>query len=276
MKRVLITGSRGFLGGYLKSLLHAESVEVIELQRPNAERKGHNVFFSVSELVNVYSGFDVIFHLAAFIPYAAMNKEDEQLQRVNVELTRELLFAFPQVRFVFASSVAVYGACRDQPIVVDSLPIDANSYGFSKAAAEGLVRQMKSFAIVRFASIIGPGMKPVSMIPAMILQAKLSRKITVYGDGSRMQNYVDVRDAAVLLKLAAAATENILTLGVSTVEYSNLQVAKLIAHATGADVVLEGSDSTIGNRYDDRAMHEHLGFQPKFDLIDTIHDIIAL
>ena len=56
-----------------------------------------------------HPSFDVIFHLAAFIPYGAMNRPDERFQRVNVDLTNELLTAFPNARFIYASSVAVFG-----------------------------------------------------------------------------------------------------------------------------------------------------------------------
>lgn len=275
MKRALITGSGGFLGGYLLSMLRDEMYDVVELRSPQAFSAESNIFYSIEALRAQHTSFDVIFHLAAFIPYGAMNQPDERLHRVNVDLTNELLTAFPNARFIYASSVAVFGSDAQQPLTMQSAPKNVDLYGLSKTAAEELVRQTRAFAIVRFSSIIGPGMKPVSMIPKMVNQAKTEHRIAVYGDGSRLQNYLDVRDAAQLLTLVAKSTENIMMLGVAPREYSNAQVATIIADLTGASLAFEGTDTAVGFRYDDRTMHQHIGFKTKFGLTETIRDIIA-
>jgi UDP-glucose 4-epimerase len=156
-----------------------------------------------------------------------------------------------------------------------SVPTDVTLYGLSKGAAEELVKQSDSYAIVRFSSIVGPGMKPTSMMPKMVNQAMAENRITVYGDGSRMQNYIDVRDAANLLVLSAKTNDNIIVLGIAPREFSNLQVATFIAQETGASIYFEGTDATTGFHYEDHGAHEHIGFKPKFDLHETIRDIIA-
>jgi len=122
MKRVLITGSGGFLGGYLLSMLRDEMYDVVELRSPHAFSTESNTFYSIESLRVQHPSFDVIFHLAAFIPYGAMNQPDERLQRVNVDLTNELLTAFPNARFIYASSVAVLVATHNSRLLCNRHP----------------------------------------------------------------------------------------------------------------------------------------------------------
>jgi nucleoside-diphosphate-sugar epimerase len=67
-----------------------------------------------------------------------------------------------------------------------------------------------------------------------------------------------------------------LTLGIGSSEYSNRDVALIIRELTQAEVIFEGTDSSVGFSYDDRDMHQRLGFEPKFKLMETIRDIIAI
>jgi nucleoside-diphosphate-sugar epimerase len=119
-------------------------------------------------------------------------------------------------------------------------------------------------------------MKATSMVPIMIENARNLQPIVVYGDGNRLQNYIDVRDAAQLLIQAAIFSENMLTLGIGSSEYSNRDVALIIRELTQAEVIFEGTDSSVGFSYDDSDMHQRLGFEPKFKLMETIRDIIAI
>jgi nucleoside-diphosphate-sugar epimerase len=89
--------------------------------------------------------FDVVFHLAAAVS-AECEANLELGLRSNLDTTRALLDALRaegQPRFVFSSSVAVFGGDVDLPmprvIHDDTLPVPQTSYGVQKFMCEQLV-----------------------------------------------------------------------------------------------------------------------------------------
>lgn len=148
---------------------------------------------------------DVIIHLAAVIPptcYAA----PEVARAVNVDSVRLLVSAAEAAttrpRFVFASSMAVYGARnphRDLGLLTAETPVaPAESYGQHKVEAEAIVRDAElDFVILRLAGVLTVEPRAAGRTEALQFGALLPT------DG-RLQT-VDVRDAAAAF--AAAARE---------------------------------------------------------------------
>jgi len=274
-RRVLITGGNGFLGRHVAPLFRDS--DCVFLMSPGSTGNDHlegSCYDSVDDLVLAISSVDVVIHLAAFIPYGSMNEPSSQLHEVNVELTQHLANAYPTARWVFASSVSVYGTANDAVITTRTVATPDNLYGQSKHEAELIVEQLQNAAIIRFSSIIGKGMKPVSMIPKWIDQARNEKRIGVWGKGTRTQNYLDVRDAATLVHLLALKDWMGVTLGVSPKEYTNAQVAAIIGDVLRAELVHIAHADDRGATYDDTAAHKAIGFIPKFDLHESIIDII--
>ena len=220
--------------------------------------------------------FDVIFHLAAFIPYGALDQTDERLTAVNVQLTKDLLRLYPDARFVLASSVSVFGKNPDRPLKINSASIDPEAYGHSKLLAENAVETHHSFAIVRFSSIIGPGMASVSFIPKIIENARRNGQITLLGDGARKQNYIDVRDASRLLWQCSKSNQNIKLLGIGTKSFSNTEVAECVSNTVHAEIQYTGEDTSPHFIYDGENMYDLVGFIPTFTLLQSIRDIVSV
>ena len=274
-KRILITGATGFLGRHVAAFFR--EYDCVFLLSPGSKGNGYlegYCYHLVDDLVDAVTEVDVVIHLAAFIPYGSMNEPSSQLHEVNVELTQHLANAYPTARWVFASSVSVYGTANDAVITTRTVATPDNLYGQSKHEAELIVEQLQNAAIIRFSSIIGKGMKPVSMIPKWIDQARNEKRIGVWGKGTRTQNYLDVRDAATLVHLLALKDWMGVTLGVSPKEYTNAQVAAIIGDVLRAELVHIAHADDRGATYDDTAAHKAIGFIPKFDLHESIIDII--
>jgi nucleoside-diphosphate-sugar epimerase len=64
------------------------------------------------------------------------------------------------------------------------------------------------------------------------------------------------------------------TLGVSPKEYTNAQVAAIIGDVLRAELVHIAHADDRGATYDDAIAHQAIGFIPKFDLRESIIDII--
>jgi len=107
-------------------------------------------------------GVDAIIHLAAILP-PATESNPELTQRVNVQGTETLLraaeSASPGARFVFSSSVSVYGDTSGEatPIPVERSTAPDDAYAQSKADAELLVFESAlDWVVLRISGVVIP------------------------------------------------------------------------------------------------------------------------
>jgi nucleoside-diphosphate-sugar epimerase len=154
--RVLVTGANGFVGNALVERLLAvgvegqavESLSLMDIGFGAAEwdarvRRYGGSIADEKLLDSVFEQpYDVVFHLAS-IPGGAAEKNFELGLEVNLQGTLALLERCRRQAgapvFVFASTIAVYGAMPDQ--VDDSTPLAPQlSYGAHKLAGEILIK----------------------------------------------------------------------------------------------------------------------------------------
>ena len=149
--RILITGAAGFLGQRLAHALlsRAPSDTLVLADTSRAAIDDPRVRHEVGDLADpaflariLRDPPGSIFHLAAVVSGQAEADFDLGL-RVNVDATRALLEAcrrFPAPpRFVFSSSVAVFGGPLPDPVPEDWALSPQTSYGVQKAIGELLV-----------------------------------------------------------------------------------------------------------------------------------------
>ena len=159
--KILITGGGGFLGARLartllsKGQLNGQTISALMLADqqapPEDVRSQPKVHVRTGPLLAQVADLaawqpDAVFHLASAVSGECEDDFDLGL-RSNIDSTRALLDAFRHAkhapRFVFSSSVAVYGpdAGHHWPGVVsdDTLPTPQTSYGIHKLICEHLV-----------------------------------------------------------------------------------------------------------------------------------------
>lgn len=254
---VLITGANGFLARAVVRQMHNDSQiysnwQLAALVRPGTSTPSyfHTTCESVDSLISDLHRVDVVMHLAACIP-SPRDAAPADLMPVNVDLVAKLVQAYPDARHVLASSISIYGVPVVLPLTVDSRPCQPTAYGLSKLAAESLVRQMPQHAVIRFSSLIGVGMKVGSFIPTVV-SASRAGKIHLLGNGERLQNYLDINDAALMCLRAATSKKSFVALGIGERSYSNNEVAVMLAEMTGASIVREGDDHSHSFVYEFR------------------------
>jgi nucleoside-diphosphate-sugar epimerase len=138
---ILITGSSGFFGNLLIKELSNKNV-IFKLSRSQGEYKNH----LEKEIPFFNHKFDLVIHAAGkahFIPRT--NLEKKQFYNVNVIGTRNLLHGLEKNRipskFVFISTVAVYGLSSGKMIPESSNLNAVDPYGESKLIAENLINE---------------------------------------------------------------------------------------------------------------------------------------
>ena len=154
---VLVTGAAGFLGSRVIQALLADAGQLPRVSRliaadsapcattdPRVECRIGTIVDPSFVTSIVEPGVDVVFHLAAVLSGQSEAEFDVGL-RVNVDATRHLLDACRALpkppRFVFASTIAVFGGALPEVVPEDSVLRPQSSYGTAKAIAELLVSE---------------------------------------------------------------------------------------------------------------------------------------
>jgi len=149
---VLITGGAGFLGRRLAEAWLARDVgalTLVDVNAPSQPLTDRRVRYVTADLAAdgvLESVIDrdttAVFHLAAVVSGQAEADFDLGM-RVNVDATRRLLEVCRArghaPRFVFTSSVAVYGGALPEVVRDDTALAPQTSYGVEKAIGEMLV-----------------------------------------------------------------------------------------------------------------------------------------
>ena len=148
--KVLVTGSRGFVGKELVIALKKTGFEVREFDLSLG-----NDLSDEKQCEEAAKGNEIVFHLAA-----VLDEESPLLHKVNVEGTKNILEASAKARvkqFVFLSSVGVHGKAKS--IVSEESPLmPETAYEKTKAEAEKIVLEFQEtmfVTIIRSALILG-------------------------------------------------------------------------------------------------------------------------
>lgn len=170
-KRVVVTGSAGFIGKILTRRLWQEHAEVIELDIESG------IDITDWEIIRHLGDFDIMFHLAAKTYVPDSYRRSQEFYYVNIVSTLNMLelCRLKKARMIFASSY-VYGQPQYLPIDEKHPVVGCNPYAQSKIICEKLCEgyhrdHNTSVIICRQANIYGVGQTEHFLIPKIFKQA---------------------------------------------------------------------------------------------------------
>ena len=203
-RRVLVTGSGGFVGRHMMRTLAAAFPDaVLDVATFDVTDAGG------IEAAIIAAKPDVLVHLAAIAAIPAARADPGLAWNVNLygtlALGRALMAHAPDCTMLFASSSDIYGASFRQGVKLaeDALPQPLNTYAATKAAADLALGAMaaEGLRVVRIRAFnhTGPGQAPGFVVAAFAEQvariaAGLQPPVMRVGALEPMRDFLDVRD----------------------------------------------------------------------------------
>ena len=203
MKKVLVTGSSGYIGQHLCLYLCKMGYQVTGLDRHDIGGTGCHTFIhqSILDTNDIPGEYDAVVHLAALIQVGMSSKCMMEYYRNNVMGTMNMLERLNYDTFIFAST------CQAN---------QSHTYGKTKLIGEHLVKdyceaKYVPHTIFRFGNVAGTaGYKPTNIDGLMynLIQAKETGTFNLYGndyatrDGTALRDYIHLMEVCYAIEKA--------------------------------------------------------------------------
>jgi len=298
MRRALVLGAGGFIGGHLVRRLHdegtwvrgvdvkehefaptaADEFPLLDLRDPGARRQA----------LEVSDGFDEVYQLAADMGGMGFIQFSEcEIMRNNALINLNMVDAAAQAgveKYFFSSSVCIYRDMQHgEPELTEDDAYPAfpdNEYGWEKLYAERVaLAYARKFGmtvrIARFQNCYGPygtwrggREKAPAALCRKVAEAPDHGSIEVWGGGSAVRSFIYVGDlvegVVTLMRSECAEPANLGTREYLTVD----ELVALVIDISGKDLSTVHVDGPVGvtsrNFSNDRI--ESLGFKPEITL----------
>lgn len=185
MKRILITGSKGYIGQHLKKMISDISDTDVIGMDISCNNKHSDI-----RTIDIINHYDTIIHLAALVKVGESVNQPTKYYDTNVVGTMHLMKNTTYDNFIFASTGAA-----ENPL---------SPYALSKRVSEDIVRDLApNYTIFRFYNVIGSdGFSPTNPdgLHYNLIKAIDRGYINLYGDdydtndGTCIREYIHVND----------------------------------------------------------------------------------
>lgn len=298
--KIAITGVAGLIGSSLAKSLQSDN-EVIGFDNflgGYRDNVPENIYFKEMNVLDITSedldGVEVVVHaactahegLSVFSPKVIT----ENTFGISISLLQAAINAGVK-KFVYLSSMARYGYQDELPFREDMSPNPRDPYGVAKIAFEETLKIMSDihgmdYVIIVPHNVIGPGQvytDPFRNVAGIMVNRMLQgQQPVIYGDGTQMRSFSDIRDVVEPLKTAIfsdVAIGQVINIGPDENFITVKHLAEVIATKLNFDldpIFLESrpGEVKLANCSADRA-RKLLQYSPKYSIEDTVEEMIA-
>ncbi len=209
IKKILVTGSEGYIGAVLVPKLIRKGYEVVGIDTCYFGRFNKGVGFRLikKDIRNItdddLQNIDAVIHLAAL--------SNDPVGELNPNLTNEINFkatihlarlAKKQEvkRFLFSSSCSIYGIAKKKIVDEQSPTTSLTAYAKSKVQSENELKKLadENFCIglLRNSTVYGysPSFRDDLVVNNLVCRTLLSGEIRIMSDGTPWRPLIDTRD----------------------------------------------------------------------------------
>lgn len=291
--KVLVTGGAGFIGSNLVDALIGKGYEVGIIddfstgKRSNVNPKAtlyevslHKA--STEELVEILTGYEKVFHTAAFARVQPSIIDPILFNEVNVNGTLNLLFACTKAgvkRVIYSASSSAYGDTEIFPTPETAGTDPMSPYGLQKYIGEQYCRM---FSLVygldtvnlRYFNIYGPRMNFEGAYKTVIgvfgQQKALGKPLTITNDGEQSRDFTHVYD---VVDANIRASEYVGKLNGEVFNIGNgrdITINKIAELISSEKVYIGNVLEPAKNNADNTKAKQMLGWEPKHDVENFI------
>jgi len=301
MADFLVTGAAGFIGSALAGKLVDAGHIVVTIDNLSTgfrELIPEGVIFiegdcqdeSIIDQLNSYQ-FDAIFHIAGQSSGEISFEDPLYDLQTNAQSTLLLLkYALKTKckKFIYASTMSVYGDQPDIPIAEEASTLPKSFYAVGKLASEHYLDIYSKYIIdivsLRLFNVYGPGQNMENlkqgMVSIFLAQALSNKHILVKGSPERFRDLVYIDDIINSFTIFLGVNKpGYRCYNVSTGVRTTIRdlVEKIIAYLP-YEVSVEYSDSTPGDQFgiygDATKIEKELGWKYQTDLDDGLKKMI--
>ena len=274
MKKIVVAGAGGFIGGHLARKLKdmGNDVRAVDKKPMNQWYQVHtdidNLVLDLNLKDNCYTalnGYNEVFNLAADMGGMGFIENHKAECMLSVLINTHLLMAAKDLgieRFFYASSACVYNGDKQQDTdnpglkEADAYPAQAeDGYGWEKLFSERMCRHFRedygiNTRVARFHNVYGPlgtwdggREKAPAAMCRKVLEAELYGKdeINIWGDGEQTRSFMYITDCI----------EGILKIMYSDIiEPMNLGSSEMVSINQLVDIVEKIGDRKLKRTYD--------------------------
>lgn len=284
MRTILITGINGIVGNGIANNLKGEFIIYGVGRQDSSIVSGINAYdkLDISDIKQIIEygnnhKIDHIVHCAAYKGNDSKTVFDSNILGTwNIYKLGKLLKC---KSIVYISGIPIIGMPKELPIT-EKHPLDPQSnYHLSKYIGELMLHNQQDIPVVtlRIPSPIVPGMPANTILPVYVKKCMTNEQLTVMGKGSRSQNYIDIEDISLAVKLVIESNKTGIYNIASSCSISNSELANTCKTILNSDseIKFEGLDSNEGINWDisiEKAKDE-LYFIPQRSIIQTIKSL---
>ena len=268
MKKIVITGSSGFIGSSLVQYLYKEgydkNYDIVLIDRkinPYGDSYSKNTKFyqlDINSWLPDLEDVEIVIHLAALAGVRESDKRFKSVMDDNIyasyNIIKKCIDSWKPKKLLLASSSSIYECSENKPKRENSEIKPLSPYGFTKLAMEQMIQMYQNngllkdiqVGIMRIFTVYGPRQRDELAIQAIIDSYLENKTFTLYGDGSQRRDftYIDDTCSAILHLMNYDYLDGIYNIGTGR-NHSINEIISMIGKILNKEIKIKYEEPTI-------------------------------